>query len=156
MTNTRRLLSIPPPVIILTPFIIGAVLHRYWPLARFEPSWAGPIRWIGFALALIGVVLGAVSIGLFLAARTTPIPHRRTSSLVISGAYRWTRNPMYLGLFALYLGLSLYFGMVWPLILLPVPIVIMDRFFVPAEERKLAEELGEGYHEYRTRVRRWF
>jgi protein-S-isoprenylcysteine O-methyltransferase Ste14 len=75
--------------------------------------------------------------------------------LVTSGPYRFSRNPMYVGLSALYLGLALLFNVAWPLALFPVVVMALFRLVIRREERYLAEAFGETYALYAQRVRRW-
>ena len=70
--------------------------------------------------------------------------------------YRFTRNPMYLGLVFVTAGLALLANALWPLILLPVVIVILRRAVIDREERYLTAKFGEEYLQYKARVRRWF
>jgi len=86
----------------------------------------------------------------------TPIdPRRRPTHLVQGGPFRFTRNPGYVGLAAVYTGLALLTGARWPLLLLPGVLAAVDRGVVQAEERFLLRAFGEEYERYRRRVRRW-
>jgi protein-S-isoprenylcysteine O-methyltransferase Ste14 len=91
----------------------------------------------------------------FLINRTTIIPHRRASTFVQRGPYRWTRNPMYVALTLIYLGICSLTASVWPLLFLPVPLLFLNRLVIPMEERHMEEVFGAQYLAYKTRVRRW-
>ena len=78
-----------------------------------------------------------------------------TTALAVGGPYRFTRNPMYLGLVFITAGLALLANALWPLILLPVVIVILRRAVIDREERYLTAKFGEEYLQYKARVRRW-
>ncbi|MBV8230410.1 MAG: isoprenylcysteine carboxylmethyltransferase family protein [Planctomycetaceae bacterium] len=84
---------------------------------------------------------------------TTPNPAGPTTALAVGGPYRFTRNPMYLGLVFLMAGLEFLANALWPLVLLPV--VIVRRAVIDREERYLTAEFGEEYLRYKARVRRW-
>jgi protein-S-isoprenylcysteine O-methyltransferase Ste14 len=102
------------------------------------------------ALLLVGSALG-----LFRLAGTNPLPMRPTTSLVVRGPYRLTRNPMYLGLALLYAGLALLFDLGWALVLIPVLLFVVHTQIVASEERYLEATFDDEYRAYRTRVRRW-
>jgi len=77
------------------------------------------------------------------------------TALVTTGPYRYTRNPMYLGLAFLYAGIALAFGLLWALAALPVVLLVVDRVVIPPEERHLEAQFGDEYRAYKSRVRRW-
>jgi protein-S-isoprenylcysteine O-methyltransferase Ste14 len=87
--------------------------------------------------------------------RTTTVPGRASSSLVTWGPYRFTRNPMYLGLTLAYLGEAGILRQTWPVMLLPLTVAYVNWVVIPVEEAKLKEVFGEKYERYRARVRRW-
>ncbi|MEO8336423.1 MAG: isoprenylcysteine carboxylmethyltransferase family protein [bacterium] len=91
----------------------------------------------------------------FRRAGTAINPHHSAKRLVVSGPYRFTRNPMYTGLTIAYLGASLLLGSEWPLLLLPIVLFAVFRFVIQREERYLADAFGSEYAEFRMRVRRW-
>ncbi len=78
-----------------------------------------------------------------------------TNSLVTSGPFRFSRNPIYLALTLAYIGLSLVFNSYWPLPFLPLVLVIMHFGVIRREETYLEELFGQDYRDYRARVRRW-
>lgn len=143
---------IPPPLIYVAGFLIGLLLEKGFPVAVLPRT---PTR-IGASVCIaLWVILGAWSIGLFRRLRTSLLPIRPTTTLVVSGPYRFTRNPMYLALAFLYVGLALWFLMFWALVLLPAVIAVVQYFVIAREEKYLEEKFGEEYHQYRVRVRRW-
>jgi protein-S-isoprenylcysteine O-methyltransferase Ste14 len=86
---------------------------------------------------------------------TAVYPNQRARLLVENGPYRHTRNPMYLGMTFLYLGVTALLNSWWALLLLPVVLWALVRLVISREERYLAAEFGEHYGAYRRRVRRW-
>jgi protein-S-isoprenylcysteine O-methyltransferase Ste14 len=145
---------IPPPLLYVAALLLAHYLDRSWPLATV-PQWITGGRWLGFVLILAGIVHAASAIALFVRSRTTIIPHHRSSTLVTRGAYRWTRNPMYVGLTLAYLGVAVLLGSVWALPLLVVPLYVMHLHVIPMEERQLSAAFGPAYEQYKARVRRW-
>ncbi|HZT69322.1 MAG TPA: isoprenylcysteine carboxylmethyltransferase family protein [Terriglobia bacterium] len=108
-------------------------------------------------LALIGALTCLAGVVSFRRAKTTvnPMKPRSTTSLVVSGIYRYTRNPMYLGFLLILLGWAAFLSNVLALVVLPVFVVWMNRFQISPEERALASLFANDYVEYRGRVRRW-
>jgi protein-S-isoprenylcysteine O-methyltransferase Ste14 len=125
---------------------------------------AAPLR-IAFpghvALALaIGIAAFAVDVAgmlAFLKARTTvnPLRPEKASALVTGGIFRWTRNPMYLGMAMLLVAWAVYLANPISVVLIPVFVVYMNRFQIAPEERALESRFGAQFTEYRDRVRRW-
>jgi protein-S-isoprenylcysteine O-methyltransferase Ste14 len=142
----------PPPLFYLLFFLAGLALDRFAPL---PPPPAALAHALGALLVLSSVAIIAWSFLHFSTAGTSAVPVRPTTALVVSGPYRFTRNPMYLGLLLVYVGMSLWIGLVWPLLLGPALVWVVAVWCIAPEERYLAEKFGEEYHRYRDRVRRW-
>ena len=88
-------------------------------------------------------------------ARTSPFPERPTTSLVVRGPFRFTRNPLYVSMSLVHTGVSVFANALWPLLFL-VPAVLSIRYLVIArEERYLTRRFGADYGAYCRRVRRW-
>jgi protein-S-isoprenylcysteine O-methyltransferase Ste14 len=146
---------IPPPLLFVPPLLLGLFLHARVPLVHVSEMTAEILQWLGIVLIIVGVAHAFSSILLFLRSHTTVIPHHQSSALVTKGAYRWTRNPMYVGLTFVYIGVSALSAAVWPLLFLPLPLLVLDRWVIPMEERQLEDVFGATYAAYRQRVRRW-
>lgn len=135
--------------------LVGLVLDRLLPLPFAIPEAAG-VPWIvaGF-LIVTGLALFAAGVRNFSRAET-PLPTNQPARvLVTTGIYRWTRNPIYLGLFLVYGGIGVATQSPWVLLLL-LPIAITVRYGVVArEEAYLERRFGDAYREYKARVRRW-
>ena len=110
---------------------------------------------IGWGLLIAGVVLSVWGLVTFRRAGTAVIPHHAASELVTSGPYRFTRNPMYVGLTIAYIGGAAVINSGWPLILLPIVLVVLVRTVVSREEQYLTDAFGDQFAAYRSRVRRW-
>lgn len=144
--------KIVPPVYLLAALILMAGFDRLLPLMRFI---APPYSRAGFVLILLGLLLAAVSAGALHKVGTPVIPFKKATTLVTGGFYRYTRNPMYLGMVLILLGASLLFGTLGALIPIPFFIWAIEAGFIRAEERFLQEIFGEEYLRYKQRVRRW-
>ncbi len=153
-SNDTSGIRVPPPLIPAGLFAVGYAVHRFVPVRLWvEPGTAQQV--IGWGLVAGSVLLAASAVYLFRRAGTTPNPTKPTTALVAYGPYRLTRNPMYLGFAALYLGLTLLVNSVWPLLLLPGLIALLQTRVIAREEAYLERTFGEEYRAYKRRVRRW-
>lgn len=144
-----------PPLIFLGFVGLGLGLQAVLPwalLPEAPPAW----RYIGGgALALLGLLLVLASADRFRRRGTNVETWKPTTALVTDGLYRYTRNPIYLGLLALYFGVAVLAGNAW-IAALGMPLFAVLRYGVVArEEAYLARRFGADYRRYRARVRRW-
>jgi len=109
------------------------------------------------SLALMGALTCLAGVASFRRAKTTvnPMKPDSTSSLVVSGVYGYTRNPMYLGFLLILLGWAAFLSNLLALAVLPAFVLYMNRFQISLEERVLASLFADDYAEYSARVRRW-
>jgi len=142
----------PPPLIYVGGFVIGYLLDRAVPLTLTSWPLGEPIGW---ALVAVGVALMGSAVMTFRRAGTSLNPAKPTTRVVVHGPYRFTRNPMYVGWVIVYLGCVLLTNTVWPLVSLPVVLVLISRAVIAKEERYLAAKFGDAYRAYKARVRRW-
>ena len=112
---------------------------------------------LAVGLGVMGMSLGVMGVTQFRKAQTTPNPQalEKVSSLVTSGIYRYSRNPMYLGLVLILLGWAFYLSHFLAFVLLPVFILYMTRFQIKPEEEMMARKFGKTYQAYLNKVRRW-
>lgn len=147
-------LKLPPPVVAL---LVGAAM---WGLSLLVPP-AAPataVRMvIAIAIACAGIGIDVAGLVAFRRARTTinPLRPKATSSLVTTGVYRFTRNPMYVGLAVVLLAWAIWLASIPALLGLPVFVLYISRFQIAPEERALAGIFGAAFADYRTKVRRW-
>ncbi|MGC9977203.1 MAG: isoprenylcysteine carboxylmethyltransferase family protein [Syntrophales bacterium] len=133
-------------------FVIGLLLQKFFPIDVLPKS----VRQvIAFLFTGVSAILAVWSFVCFWRARTSPFPIKPSTALVTDGPYRFTRNPIYVSLACLYVGLALWFDVFWALVLLPVVIVVVSYYTISSEERYLERKFGEEYLRYKTRVRRW-
>jgi len=143
---------IPPPLIYVAGFVLGLALERFLPVLVLPKI---PSRVAAVLCIAVGVTIAVWSVGLFHRERTSFVPIKPTTTLVIYGPYRFTRNPMYLGLVCVYLGIALWFGIFWALILLPAVMALIQRYVIIREEQYLERKFGGEYLKYKADVRRW-
>lgn len=143
-----------PPVIAI---LIGLAM---WLLAGSSPAFSIP-QWLRYPLlailAICGIALDLNSIVTFLLRKTVldpNVPHK-SSILVVSGAFRYSRNPMYLGALLLLAAWAVYLSAWWPLAGTLAFFLYIDRFQIPHEEEALKKVFGEPYLQYLKDVRRW-
>lgn len=141
----------PPPLIFGVPLLAGLLLGRWLPWPFVPPALARPLGGLLVALGLLAIP----ALLAFRRARTHPEPWKPTSALVTTGPYRFSRNPMYLGMTLLYLGLTTWWNVAWPLVALPVVLGVLHVGVIAREERYLEGLFGDEYRAYRRRVRRW-
>jgi protein-S-isoprenylcysteine O-methyltransferase Ste14 len=149
MEQKRKIL---PPVWLLLTLAAMAALHYLLPLARLI---APPVSYSGAGLIIIGIGIAAVSALSFSRAGTPVIPFEPSTALVTGGLFRYTRNPMYLGMVLALTGTALLFGTLSVWLPIPVFIWVIRNNFILGEERFLEEIFGKQYVDYKSKVRRW-
>jgi protein-S-isoprenylcysteine O-methyltransferase Ste14 len=144
-----------PPVLMAGALTGGVLLGRIYPL-----PWPGlddlPARVVGYALGVAGLALMCWGLLSLRQARTTVLPHKRADRLVTHGAFRFRRNPIYMGDVLLFLGLAQLTGNVWMAIMAPLFAAAVLALAILPEERHLEARFGDAYLDYKTRTRRWF
>lgn len=147
-------LKIPPPVYALTLGILMWLLNQHFPIAHWiHPPWNN----IGKVLIAIAVSFDLWSLFLFFRSHTTPNPMKpeNANKLVISGLYKVSRNPMYVGLLVILLGYAIWLGSVTPFLLLPFFVLLITTQQIIPEEEVLEKKFGQEYLNYKAQVRRW-
>lgn len=154
MSETQQSSGIrfPPPFLYVGVLLLSLLLEKLIPVAPLPRTLSRSLSAV-LLIPAFGLLLW--SLGLFLRARTSPLPMRPTTSLVFAGPYRWTRNPMYLAMLMVYIGTALLFDVFWALVLIPAVMFLVVRFVIQREEQYLETKFGEEYRQYRRRVRRW-
>jgi protein-S-isoprenylcysteine O-methyltransferase Ste14 len=143
---------VPPPALYALAVLVGYFMNQRWPLPI---SGGASVQVLAWLLVGVSLVLAVSSLGNFRRSRTSIVPIRPATALVIAGPYRFTRNPMYVSLAVLTVSLGLFLDSWWPIVLM-VPVLFVVRAFVIApEERYLERRFGADYVAYTQRVRRW-
>lgn len=147
-----RVIQIPPPLYYAAGLAGGVAADSLVGL----PLGGRPATVVaGAVVAALGLALSGTGIAAVIRHRTTIVPHHPVTTLLTSGAYRLSRNPMYTGLATAYLGLALLIGSWWPLVFWPLVIVGVRQLVIGPEEEYLTQRFGQTYTDYRSRVRRW-
>ncbi len=143
----------PPPLIFLLFLAAAFGLDRLWPLSFVPDGWA----WPG-AVVIIGgsVVLAAFAFLTFRRAGTSVDPRRPTMAIISDGSFRFTRNPLYLAMTLLIIGIAIAVDGLWPVIMLVPTLIVMTYGVIRREERYLEAKFGDAYRTYKAKVRRWF
>ncbi|MCK4838054.1 MAG: isoprenylcysteine carboxylmethyltransferase family protein [Desulfobulbaceae bacterium] len=152
MSNLK--LKVPPVIQAAICILAMWLLSRYLPLSSFEIVFSPAKATILFTIGGLIAVAGIVS---FRQAKTTVDPRTpgTASELVIAGIYNYTRNPMYLGLLIILIGLALLLEAISSFLPIPIFVWCMNRLQIEPEEKALEELFGKSYREYKIKVRRW-
>jgi protein-S-isoprenylcysteine O-methyltransferase Ste14 len=143
---------IAPPLLFVLPIVGSLVLEWFVPTSFAH----GAFRWIlGAIFFLTGLALNISGFVTQKRAGTDPIPFNPSTRIVSHGPYRFSRNPMYIGLALCTLGIAILVDSAWMLLAVPIGLVLIDRLIIMREERYLERKFGEEYLSYKQRVRRW-
>ena len=115
-----------------------------------------PVAYAGVVGVFLGIIMSAISAGMFKKAGTGIMPFDEATALVTNGFYRYTRNPMYVGMFLMLAGVAFLMGSIGAALPVLVFILIIRNKFVMGEERFLEAGFGQQYLNYKSTVRRWF
>ena len=140
-----------PPIIFLCAILAGIALNRAWPLHFMSPG----IPLLGPLVTACAVVLFLLSYREFRRAGTSVQGSKRSTVIVRTGPYRFSRNPIYLAFVLFVLGLSAWLNNLWLLITLVPAFGLMAAVVIPREERFLERNFNDQYLSYKAQVRRW-
>jgi protein-S-isoprenylcysteine O-methyltransferase Ste14 len=146
----------PPAVPVLT-ILLGIALQRTWPIQVDLGITPVARYWMG-GLIVVGAILGLGlwSVVLFRRSGQDENPWKPTPQIVEGGPFRITRNPMYLQMMIVCIGMAIVLANAWILLLTPLGGWVLQRFAIRPEEAYLERKFGDRYLAYRRRVRRWF
>lgn len=145
----------PPPVFYVAIFLIAILLQKYLPIdgSLFHQTF---MKVIGIVLIVVAAIfLLFRSLWQFFKTKNTVVTALPANSLQTTGIYAITRNPMYLGLLLVYLGIACFIGNWWNFILFPILILIVQEYIIKREEKYLLRRFGTSFREYKKKVRRW-
>ncbi|MBD3617290.1 MAG: isoprenylcysteine carboxylmethyltransferase family protein [Gracilimonas sp.] len=147
-------LKIPPVIIFLICIGLMWTIHHFIPnqSVLFEAG-----KFIAIGLMTLGGLIGVLGVIEFARESTTVNPHKpeNTKKFVQSGVYKFSRNPMYLGLLIVLLSPVFYWGNAFILIILPLFVWYMNEFQIKPEEEAMKQKFGDKFLEYKKEVRRW-
>lgn len=141
-----------PPVYFLAAIALQVLAAGDLPLVAWDGA-AWP--WVAGAVAVLAILWILWALALFRRHRTSPDPFAPSTALIVTGPYRRSRNPIYLGMTALLLAIALKSCALTPFLVVPLFALVVDRRFVRPEERKLGAAFGQAFASYAARVRRW-
>ena len=144
-----------PPLLFAGALLLGCLLSWLIPIGPGLGAANGRALAVGGSLALAGLALGVLSIREFRRASTSVVPGEPSTTLLETGPYRFTRNPIYIGLVILYFALAIVLTSAWMLVLLIPVLIILQRGVVEREEAYLKAKFGQVYRQYQARVPRW-
>ncbi len=156
-TNTRDNAGVvaPPPLIYTVGLAVGFLLHRLLPVKAFSRAPRALTLTLGSTCISLGLTIITLGFRQMQNANTNINPTQPATTIVTEGPFRFTRNPLYLGLTFFYTGMSLLVNSLWMLLLLPFVLLVMTVGVIEREERYLERKFGEQYLTYKRRVRRW-
>jgi protein-S-isoprenylcysteine O-methyltransferase Ste14 len=140
-----------PPIVFLAAILLGIALNRIWSLP-FLPS---TLWWLGPVVIFCAVLLFLLSLREFRAAGTSVRGSVRSTTIVRTGPYRFSRNPIYLSFILFVLGLAVWLNDLWLLVTLVPAVGIIAAVAIPREERFLEQNFQKQYSSYKAAVRRW-
>ncbi|GAB3370163.1 methyltransferase family protein [Azotobacter armeniacus] len=152
MSSRSARIILPPPVIYLLFVGLAWGLDVLLPVPLPDNDWT---HWVGWGLIDAGLVLMLCTALQMAWERTTINPYGTPAKLLDQGAFRLSRNPIYLADTLVYAGIALLLASLWPWLLLPALILCMNRAVIRHEEALLIELFGDSYRAYQARVRRW-
>ncbi len=145
---------VPPPLFYVITFIAAVLIQGKIPLS--DVQFQLRITKIGgITLLIIALFFLFRSLRQFFLSKNTIILIKPASSLQTTGIYKISRNPMYVGLAIVYLGITCLIGNWWNIILFPLLLLIVQEYIIKREEKYLELEFGQDYEEYTRKVRRW-
>jgi len=145
---------IPPPLFYVLTFLAAVFIQKKAPIN--DILFHQPLtKIIGVILVLIALFFLVRSLRQFFQSKNTVITMKPAASLQTSGIYSITRNPMYVGLALVYLGVSCFVGNWWTIILFPFLLLLVQEYIIKREESYLVRKFGQEYMVYKTKVRKW-
>lgn len=145
----------PPPLIFLSGLSFGGIIHWFYPLPIFSADYLTVLRIFGIGLIVFGLGIVLTARAKMQKAKTNIEPWKPTNAIISDGIYAVSRNPIYVAMILIYLGLTLIFNSVWFLPFLVFVLLVMQYGVILREERYLEKKFGAEYSEYKNKVRRW-
>ena len=144
---------VPAPVIFLIFIVLGLALN--WILHLPILTNLLVARVAGLLVVGVGFFVGGSAVVEMRRVHTSPNPHKPVTTLVEAGVFRYSRNPVYLAMFVIYIGIAICINVLWLIFLFPVLLWSVENWVVKPEEDYLEQRFNDMYREYKKRVRRW-
>lgn len=146
-------LKITPPIYFFGFLVLMIGLHLFLPVERGMPAL---IQLVGIGLIAFGITINLITDQLFKKHTTTVRPTELPTTFLTSGPFKFSRNPMYLGMATILFGAAFVLGTMVSIIPGVLFVLVIDVFFIPVEEKNMKEVFGDTYRHYARRTRRWF
>ena len=154
-TSDTAGVKILPPIVYLAGLVVGYAIWWFWPVPVVPAEWSFAVRVVGGVAVVLGFWVTLSAVAMFNRIGEDANPMEPTNALTFDGPYRFTRNPMYLGMALILGGLALLGNALWPLLAL-IPVIFFIRTqVIDKEERYLERKFGAEYRDFKVRVRRW-
>jgi len=141
-----------PPTYFMVLLALSVLLNFFFPLMKF---YYFPYNYIGALLIIFGIFLNLKADSMFTKSKTTVKPHLIPNSFEVSGPFRISRHPMYLGMFLILFGAALIMSSLITFVFPFLFVILMEILFIPKEERNMEKAFGKKYLAYKKKVRRW-
>ena len=142
----------PPPLVFLALMLAAYGVHHFWPMHLGSLS---GFKHIGVVIVMLGVCIVILAIRSFKRAETNIEPWKPTTKIVSTGIFAYSRNPMYVALCFISIGIGIFFNSIWILLSFMPSAVIVYYIAIKKEEAYLEEKFAEDYVHYKNNVRRW-
>ena len=145
---------VPPPIVYVLTFLAAVFIQKKVPIddSLFHLQLT---KIAGVGLLIIALFFLFRSLRQFFQSKNTLVTIMPARSLQTNGIYAITRNPMYIGLAIVYLGISCLIGNWWNIILFPLLLLVIQEYMIKREEKYLERRFGQVYLDYKSKVRRW-
>ncbi len=141
-----------PPIYFIILSLLAIVSHFLFPIAKIIKA---PYTYSGIILIILGLMMAKWVDSLFKKSKTTIMPYEIPTSLVTEGPFHISRQPIYLGMTFMLFGEAILLGSLITFIFPVIFIILMEKIFIPVEEKNLETAFGEKYLDYKKKVRRW-
>lgn len=141
-----------PPTYLFLAIVVMVMLHFLFPAVEVI---CFPWKILGAIPLVFGIVINTIASNAFDGIETTVKPFEESTALIMTGVFRISRHPMYLGMVFILIGIAILMGSLTPYTVIPVFAIVMDMVFIRVEEGRLKEKFGGSWLEYKDKVRRW-
>ena len=141
-----------PPTYFIVLLFSSIGLHFLFPVMRLISL---PYNYLGILIIIFGIILNLWTDSLFKKRQTTIKPHEMPNFFISSGPFRISRHPMYLGMILILLGVAVFLGSLISFVFPIIFVMIIEKLFIPMEEKNLEKKFGDKYIAYKKRVRKW-
>ncbi len=143
---------IQPPRYFVICLILIILFHFVLPIKKIINP---PYSYLGIILVLFGIIINLWTDKFFTKFKTDVKYHLKPSKMIVSGPFKISRNPMYLGMLCILLGVATFLGSLVTIIPTVIFILIIEIVFIPVEEKNMKKVFGKNYLKYKKRVRKW-